>query len=173
MSASPKQAEYVKKLQAERIVPDAINVIIAKALADPKMTPGAFAKLGVIGILQALPRCKPAPEVPQLAPGLYVLADAVYEVHVSQAQKLYAKVLSRGGKFEFKPGAIYDLPADATPVTIEQALAFGLKHGMCVKGHPLKKPLSIALGIGPDCCVSLFGMSQAQLAAERGIKLAA
>jgi hypothetical protein len=51
-------------------------------------------------------------------------------------------------KYYVKPGQ---------KVPYEQAKEFGALYGICIYGHPLNDPVSIALGIGPICGERQFG----------------
>src|SRR6201999_516030 len=97
---------------------------------------------GIIDALFALPKAGGSAPAP-LAEGIYLVDGTVYQVARSKTSgKAYAKVLDpEAGKFLYAPGAIFKLPADAQPVTVDDALNFGLAHGICVKGHPLTDPL--------------------------------
>lgn len=167
------QKEYVGLLLSERQVPDEIRDQITGRMDS--LDRGQLSV--IITNLKALPRV----ELPELEPGIYRVGGDVYKVTasknntswngVAQKPRIYAKVLDKGTrKFEYDPGAVYKIPAAAKPVTVDEALDFGLQNGICVKGHELSDPLSVRLGIGPKCCQSMFGMSQRELARERGIE---
>lgn len=170
--ASEKQVALVVKLLAERNVPAEIRETAELLVASTELTPVEFFKTGIVAALLAQPKLGEAPKAAKAelaAEGIYLVEGDVYQVATSKASgRRYAKVLdTRTGKFYYVTGAIYKIPADAQMVTIDQALDFGLKTGMCIKGHPLTDPLSIKLGIGPTCCRKMFGMTQAQLAKQR------
>ena len=90
-------------------------------------------------------------------------AGEIFRVQASRGtDRLYAKRLdSTTGKFDYVKGAIYTLTADMR-MTLEQAMEFGKEsaraakeagrpHGICIFGHGLTDPKSIAKGIGPIC----------------------
>lgn len=165
MAVSPKQAELVKKLLGERVVPDEIRVMAEAKLSDKGLTPGQFSKTGIIDVLFSLPVAG-AKQVAALAPGTYWHDDTVYSVALSKSSgRRYAKVLDvASGKLVYVSGAIYKLPADAQPVTVAEAMAFGLRFGRCIHcGHALETKDSVLLSIGPVCAVNHHGMTQKQL----------
>lgn len=99
-----------------------------------------------------------APRV-EVTEGWYVLADVVYKVQRNlSGTGLYAKrldlsgsALSGRGTWEYVPGAIR-LLAEARPLTVEEAAAFGKLYGFCVVcGRRLTDEVSIEAGIGPVC----------------------
>lgn len=175
---SMAQQALVSRLLAERVIPASLMDELNENAAS--MTPGQFSKAGTIKKMLACerknghakkayaPAAKSAPK-PELAEGIYVHDGQAYRVKVSKtSHKPYAAVLDLAtGKFEYVPGAIRALPAGIETVGIDEALAFGLKHGMCVNGHLLTNPLSIKLGIGPKCCENMYGMTLPQLAKQR------
>lgn len=158
MGASPKQVEYMEKLLTQRVVPPAVADVVIAHSTDPKMTPGKFSPW--------LDKLKgyPWPAKATLGPGTYLVGDEVYQVVKSKSSgKAYAKVLRDGG-FEYDPAAIFKLPLDAQPVTLQQAIGYGLKHNRCIfGGHPLRAAQSVMLAVGPVCAKREFGVTQAQL----------
>jgi hypothetical protein len=64
----------------------------------------------------------------------------------------------------YDPGAIFKLPLDAKPVTLQEAIGYGLTHNQCIfGGHPLSAVKSVLLAIGPVCAKREFGLTQTQL----------
>jgi Family of unknown function (DUF6011) len=173
MSISPKQAYWADRLLAERQVSPELRAEVERRCCSAA-TPRDFSP--VMDRLFALPRAqRPGTKpVSELEEGkLYIVtvdgAMTVYKTKRSQTtRKLYAMVLdTTTQKFEYDPRAIYNIPADAWPATVDEMLAFGHAYGICVKGHPLTDPLSVELGLGPDCCKTLTGMTQRQLKRSR------
>lgn len=158
MAASPKQIEFMHKLLTQRVVPPAVAELVTDLSTDKKMTPGKFSPW--------LDKLKgyPFPPRPTLGEGTYLVGDDVYQVATSKRTgKAYAKVLRDGG-FEYDPGAIFKLPLDAQPVTLQQAIGYGLKHNRCIfGGHPLTAVKSVTLAVGPVCAKREFGLTQSQL----------
>ena len=158
MAASTAQADFADKLIKERVVsPEMLNAV---AVAKAAMTPKQFSD--IVTTLLALPKAA----VAVLEPGTYYVNEKVYQVVSSKAGNPYAKVMDEAGKFVYDKGAIYKLPADAKRVTVQEAIAYGLKFGHCVHcGHGLKKEDSILLAIGPVCAKREHGLTQKQLIA--------
>lgn len=128
---------------------------------------------------------RPAAE-PITEPGMYRRDGVIYRVQESRTSaQLYAKraqvitAAERDGagniitpaavQFDYAPGAVRNLtPADR--MGIDDAREFGASHGICIYGHPLTDPLSVAAGIGP-VCAEKFGVSREELAAAAGYVL--
>jgi hypothetical protein len=173
--ASEKQAALVARLLDSKDVPDAIRTLAEQHLANADLTPGQFSRTGIIDVLLSLPKAAGTPAATELAEGTYLVEGTVYQVVRGKPKKswggemrpgrLYAKVLDvEAGKFEYASGAIYRMPANAEPVSIEQAMAFGLKHGHCIHcWHALEAHDSVLLSIGPVCAKTHHGVTQAQL----------
>lgn len=166
MPASPRQIDYIASLTAQRVVPDE-----TRAAIDAKLAYLAPAQVSVIiNNLRSLPHRTVATVT---MPGLYLVDDTVFEVKKSrESGRSYAKRLA-GKSFVYDPTAIREIPADAQPMSVDEALSFGVRHGVCVKGHELTDELSIRLGVGPTCCKTLFGKTQRQLLAEKSQVVAA
>lgn len=163
MPGTEKQVRYVESLLAEREIDQANADKVLKKATAPETTPDATGK--IIELLKELPR-KPLPSHDD---GLYMVNGTVYEVKTSQSSgNQYAKVLDKEtGKFTYAPGSLRAIPADAHPMTLDEATEYGIAHGVCVKGHPLRNRTSVRLGIGPKCCMEIFGKDQKELLAER------
>lgn len=101
--------------------------------------------------------------------GMYLLENGeVFKVQRSrQSGRLYAKNLRPvsgqrltddghrvAWEFIYAPGAIWALKAEHR-MTLEQAQAFGIRHGVCcICGATLKDAKSVTAGIGPVCAKS-------------------
>jgi hypothetical protein len=110
----------------------------------------------------------PAPKAPakRAEAGYFVKADGTMLVVVESRQnkgRTYAKRLVLGtsetgrktARWEYAPGEAA-LVADVTPMTLEDAAAFGHAHGFCFKCcKPLTDPASVIRGIGPVCAKAL------------------
>jgi len=112
----------------------------------------------------------PAPRAPRgealrAEPGYYVKADGTMLVVVKSrgSDRTYAKRLvvtvGEGGRkraaWEYAPGEAATV-ATVTPMTVEDAAAFGHAHGFCFKCcKPLTDPASVLRGIGPVCAKAL------------------
>lgn len=98
---------------------------------------------------------EPASSAPRRTPvtevGFYRQGGQIFKVVKSQAQRLYAQVLTPAGSWEYAPGWVVKLSADDR-MTKDEAAEYGRAHGRClVCGRTLTNPESIAAGIGPIC----------------------
>ncbi len=57
--------------------------------------------------------------------------------------------------------------SDADLMTRDQVCEFGVSYGICVYGHPLTDPVSVAAGIGPKCADN-EGINQLEVAIANG-----
>lgn len=156
MAASDGQVKFMNSLLGQRVVPEALRTLaLQRAETD---TPKKFSD-----VIDMLKGC-PYPPKPVLAAGWYLVDGTVYRVQKSKGSgNNYAKVL-RDGALVYEPGAIFKLPLDAKVVTLQEALAYGLKHNHCIfGGHPLSAAKSVTLAIGPVCAKREFGLTQTQL----------
>jgi len=99
----------------------------------------------------------PKPAAPVVEVGYYATEKDTFFVTQSKSTgKSYAKkwAVKYGMKkatWVYAPGVIYSL-AGQTPMTLEQAKAFGHSHGYCIRcGAQLTDPKSVEAGIGPVC----------------------
>lgn len=79
---------------------------------------------------------------------------SVYKVVTSQSSgRPYAKTLdTQTGKFEYSPGIMPMIKAEASPLDLETAKKYGALYGRCmICGRTLTDEVSIANGIGPIC----------------------
>lgn len=182
---TPGQRELIANLRRER---DTTGVVVPADL--DKLTAAQVRTL--INALFACPRISlpPAPERRptaahvDLEPGMYLAPDGrIIRVQKSkESGKAYGKVAvveqeaerAADGtvitpaviRFDYAPGATVGLTPEHR-MTFEQARAFGALHGVCVFGHALTDPLSVAAGIGPKCAAQ-WGYDRVALAAAAG-----
>jgi Family of unknown function (DUF6011) len=156
VGASPGQVKFMEALLVQRVVPQKLRErALARAATD---TPKQFS-----GIIDDLRLCPWLPK-PTLGIGTYLVEGIVYKVVKGrQRGKLYAQVL-KDGSFTYESGALFRLPLDSQPVTLQQALSYGLAHGQCIYcGHSLTAVKSLLLAIGPVCARRELGLTQVQL----------
>lgn len=142
--ASEKQVSYLQSLLAKH--PD---------VSGPDM--GTLSKRAASTLIDTL-RNRPVVSPPVVAKtevpeGLHMHNGQVFKVQRSKTGNLYAKQLDvEANSFEYVGARpLRDLSED-TLLTIEAAKAFGVETGVCcVCGRTLRKPESIAAGIGPIC----------------------
>ena len=85
------------------------------------------------------------------APGMYITADEriVKAKQSGNTGRLYGKVLTDEGRFEYDPKVIREV---VRKLTLEEAKAYGQRTGVCcVCGRELTNEASIEAGIGPIC----------------------
>jgi hypothetical protein len=144
----------------------------ASALIDLALAAGmdAPARAGAAAVLPVRERVA--------SPGMYRVGERIFKVQrAKESGNLYAKELvaiggrrlneagdAVGFEFQYAPGALALIaPADA--LTLEEARAFGIAHGVCaVCGAALKDAPSVAAGIGPVCAKRLKAQAAAAAA---------
>lgn len=150
--ASEKQVNFITSLLESREVPENIvdvattlplkrkvaSLVISEMLMCPKKPFGQGAAKNI----------KPVQE------GYYLLNNEVHLVVTGKTGNRYAKKLVNPGhkpRWDYAPGVIKDL-VDLTPLTLEEAAAFGHLNGYCLAcGRNLTDPVSVQNGIGPVC----------------------
>jgi|SRR5215472_6602306 len=124
--------------------------------------------------------CEPKAEEPQVEPkriavedqGVYVLASGdIVKVQANRAKtRTYAKrwveiraerSLEAGGRahgeWSYEPGLVNEVAESGRKMTLDEAKAFILRYGQCVRcGRHLKAAESVERGIGP-VCIRYFG----------------
>lgn len=130
--ATAKATEWAKA-QNKKTVSDAISSLKAKVAAMPK------------------------PKAAVVEPGYYVKGEDTYFVTTAKstgntyAKKWAVKYGNKKASWVYAPGVMATL-AGQTPMTLEQAKAFGHSHGYCIRcGAQLTDPKSVEAGIGPIC----------------------
>lgn len=159
--ASDKQINFIRGLMGEREVTEEqrkkaeeqIEVGLDMEQASkwitrlkelPKKTTGG--KNGLNGSLAKEPKA-----------GMYKTVDGtILRVYLGQqsGRMLVKKLVGAGDDwgYEYVGAAAYRLPADATPLPLEEAKKFGKMTGTCcVCARRLDVPESVEAGIGPVC----------------------
>lgn len=165
--ATPGQLSYVRDLLAERVHADPVDV-------DTLTFDAASA------LIDALIRAPRLVDASTLADGMYRKDGVMYRV---KTDKYGRKLCHRGViiedeirddagaittpaviKFRSDPRALAHLTADDL-MTDAQVCEFGVSYGICVYGHALTDPVSVAAGIGPKCAdnagIDRYGMAVA------------
>lgn len=159
---STKQAGLITRLATERTLTPAIIAELdqTRAAWEAGYPVSSKSASRLIETLFGRPR-KPAAEGEFAQPGYYVEAGGDFIVVVENKAKTatYAKRLVIGTKsngaekpsWEYAPGVGKTL-AGLTPMTLQQAAAFGHAHGYClICFRQLTDPKSVEAGIGPIC----------------------
>lgn len=149
--ASEKQMAFITKLMSEKEVPEVLSVAIGSlVLITPELVTKASAS-SMIDKLMALPSKTQAKAKVNVEAGIYTLDNSIYKVQVSPTTgRSYAKVFTDDG-WVYSTGAINKMHK-ATPLTLEEAKAYGKLYGVCVVcSRTLTDEESIANGIGPIC----------------------
>jgi hypothetical protein len=148
-----------------RLASDALSILFAAGYKTPVATvTAAIASVATVTTATAPTVSAARTDTPAVTDGAYRNADGdIYRVQTSrESGRLYAKRLNQTtGKFDYVKGAIYTLSADMR-MTLAEAMEFGKEtaraaeagtrpHGICIFGHKLTDPKSIAKGIGPVC----------------------
>lgn len=168
-AATPGQRSYVTDLLAERVHADPVDV---DALTFDQAS-------ALIGALVRAPRLVDAST---LADGMYRKDGIMYRV---KTDKHGRKMCHRGVivadeirnddgaittpaviKFRSDPCALASL-TEADLMTEAQVCEFGVSYGICVYGHALTDPVSVAAGIGPKCAANA-GIDQLEVAISNG-----
>lgn len=167
--ATEKQVAYATKLADGADTDDQARAAMLDAI--PSMSKSEISIL--IDGLKQMPKRQVPGQAPQvdpeevLAEGLYVSGGQVFKLQRSKkTSRLYALELDPDtGKFGYAKGAVFRLAeSGAQPATIEDAIEFGLKTGVCACcGRHLTDENSIAAGIGPVCARRQFGVTPKQL----------
>lgn len=110
----------------------------------------------IVAPVPAAPATPPAParEPITVTEGWYVLDGQPHKVQraVHGSGRLYGKVLTTDGIWQYAPGVMRDLALRGEPMTVEEAARWGKLYGFCaVCGRTLTDERSIDLGIGPVC----------------------
>lgn len=176
--ATDGQLSYLADLARDReyagTIPAGLSFDAASKLID---------ELKLLPWRDRAPVARVAAPVADVEPGMYLRDGVIYRAQRSRTSgRVYAKVghiesdavRDPSGaivtpavvRFEFEPGAVALLTPEHR-MTFDQAREFGAVHGVCVYGHPLTDPLSVAAGIGP-VCARKFGVSREELAAAAG-----
>lgn len=181
MSATPRQADFIRTLLADRALPSAPDMSVAESLAAATRStvdeaipmflagiPDPSAGSKIIDELRGYPRVAAAADAPGGTPtaarvdppeGIHYLRDGgtitVYKVQraVHGSGNLYAKVLNAATEAwtYVGRGPLASL-SDATLLDYETAKEFGALYGCCARcGRTLTDEGSIMLGVGPVC----------------------
>lgn len=168
-ASTPGQQSYVRRLLAERVHVDPVDV---DALTFDQAS----------ALIDALVRAPRLVDASTLADGMYRKDDTMYRVKTDkrgrklchQGHLISDAVRADDGtittpaviKFRSNPYALARLtPADL--MADDQVCAFGVSYGICVYGHPLTDPVSVAAGIGPKCAANA-GIDQLAVAVANG-----
>lgn len=171
-TATPKQTQFIRDLLAQKELTkspqffDATNAMDANELAqymqylyDRAATVTRDRASAWIESLLALPN-KPrhgkTNERDEPAAGMYRNGEYIYRVYLGQKSgRMLVKELVNSGdeyRYEYLGAAAHKLPADAQPLPLDEAKAFGRMTGTCcVCARRLDNPESVDAGIGPVC----------------------
>lgn len=157
-AATPKQILFITSLIAERDRPG-FPAPVASLVATHAS--GGLLASQASWLIEALSKM-PKAAVSKSSPaekGYYLLGDVVHVVVSShETGKLYSKKLvvrDGKGKWEYAPGAVYNLKPEQK-LTVEEAAKLGKHHGCCmICGATLTDEKSISVGIGPTCLKKL------------------
>ena len=161
--ATPKQIAFLRTLADQREVPTEGVAVLAARMASGLFT--SVEASHTIDTWKTYPYKKRAPRK-GAEPGYYYLpsederCEGRFIVVVENKAKTgtYAKVLTQQVSidvtrwaWEYQKGLAFQV-ADLTPLTIEQAKAWGKLHGHCIIcARPLTDPASVEAGVGPVC----------------------
>lgn len=156
-AATEKQVAFATRLAGQvQATSEERAAILARI---PELTRAEASEL--IDTLLAMPK----PAKAEMPEGIYLLAGTVYKVQRAKGSgRVYALALT-DGEFTYDRGAIFTLAtAGATPITLDQAIAYGLRTGRCCCcGHALTQQDSLRAGVGPVCAQRHFGATPKQL----------
>lgn len=172
-TSTPKQTQFIRDLLAQKELTkspqffDATNAMDANELTqymqylyDRAATVSRDRASTWIESLLALPNKKRhgnTGERDEPAAGMYRSGDRILRVYLGQRSgRMLVKELTgddaSGYSYEYIGSAQYKLPADAQPLPLEEAKAFGKMTGhCCVCARRLDNPESVDAGIGPVC----------------------
>lgn len=170
--ASPKQVAFIERLVAERDIEalsgHAYERAFDVATGAGKAISGAEARVTIDALLAAPPKVDAPAEPPE---GIHHHDGTIYRVQTAKTSgKRYATALvevagryshgAAGNATEWAWDYVGRRPflvlSEATYLTLEQAKAFGVAHGVCaVCGARLSNPDSVERGIGPVCASRL------------------
>jgi hypothetical protein len=123
---------------------------------------------------QAQPVARPAQ--PTVTPGFYLVGDILYKVVKAKSHDgVYASRRGENGGWVYDRGAIRTITADQQ-VTPEQAVAHGLRTGICLFCNAElddRDGLGRIVGVGPVCARRHLGLTQRQLANRMAIAIPA
>jgi hypothetical protein len=168
-AATAGQISYVRDLLAERVHVDPVNV---ETLTFDQAS-------ALIDALIRAPRLVDASPLPD---GIYRKDGVMYRVKTDRHGRkmchrgviVEAEVRADDGtittpaviKFRNDWYALARL-TEADLMTDDQVCAFGVSYGICVYGHALTDPVSVAAGIGPKCAANA-GIDQLAVAIANG-----
>lgn len=125
---------------------------------------------------QAARQAAPVAEVAEpVGEGFYVVDDTLYKVVTAGHGGRYAMRRGDAGGWQYARGVIRTITDDQR-VTPEQAVAYGLRTGICMFCNAElddREGLGAIVGVGPSCSRQHLGLTQRQLAERMGIDVAA
>lgn len=167
--ATPGQRDYVRDLLAERSHAEPVDI-------------GALTFDQASALIDALRRAPRLVDMSTLPDGMYRKDGVMYRVKTDKDGR---KLCHRGDlvtdevrgtdgaitapaviKFRSDRAALARL-TEADLMTADQVCAFGVSYGICVYGHALTDPVSVAAGIGPKCAANA-GIDQLEVAIANG-----
>lgn len=157
--ASDKQLGFLRSLIRDRDVYPGVEAEAALSALEDAVAAGRMTKKHTSRVIDRALTCpkRNKPAAREVEVGMYRDGDAIYRVYLGQqsGRNLVKRVVGskdEGYSYEYVGLAATKLPATATPLSLDEAKAWGRMTGhCCVCGLRLDNPESVEAGIGPVC----------------------